>query len=115
MLPHGCISLSNTSGFHTGRFHPVLIFESFITMSAIRRVAILFAGGPAPAANAVISSAAFSLINAGIEVIGIKHGYSNLIDFDPAKPLEEGKHYIKFTLESLEFMRTEPGIRIGTA
>lgn len=84
-------------------------------MSSIRRVAILFAGGPAPAANAVISSAAFSLIQAGVEVLGIKHGYSNLIDFDPASPLVEGKHYVKFTLESLEFMRTEPGIRIGTA
>jgi 6-phosphofructokinase 1 len=84
-------------------------------MSNIQRVAILFSGGPAPAANAVISSAAFSLLQAGVEVIGIKHGYSNLIDFDPAKPLVEGKHYLRFTLESLEFMRTEPGIRIGTA
>jgi 6-phosphofructokinase 1 len=84
-------------------------------MSSIKRVAILFSGGPAPAANAVISSAAFSLLQAGVEVIGIKHGYSHLIDFDPAKPLVEGKHYLRFTLESLEFMRTEPGIRIGTA
>jgi len=85
------------------------------SMSKPRRVAILFAGGPAPAANAVISSAAFSLINAGVEVLGIKHGYSHLIDFDPARPLEEGKQYVRFSMESLEFMRTEPGIRIGTA
>ncbi|MFN6401858.1 MAG: 6-phosphofructokinase [Planctomycetota bacterium] len=84
-------------------------------MSSIKRVAILFSGGPAPAANAVISSAAFSLLQSGVEVIGIKHGYSHLIDFDPAKPLVEGKHYLRFTLELLEFMRTEPGIRIGTA
>ncbi|MCY3006992.1 MAG: 6-phosphofructokinase [Planctomycetota bacterium] len=84
-------------------------------MSNIKRVAILFSGGPAPAANAVISSAAFSLLQAGVEVLGIKHGYSSLIDFDPAKPLVEGKHYLRFTQESLEFMRTEPGIRIGTA
>lgn len=84
-------------------------------MTAIKRVAILFAGGPAPAANAVISSAAFTFLNAGVEVIGIKHGYSNLIDFDGSAPLVEGKHYIKFSLESLEFGRTEPGIKIGTA
>ncbi len=84
-------------------------------MSSIRRVAILFAGGPAPAANAVISSAAFGLIQAGVEVIGIKHGYSKLIDFDPANQLQEGRDYVRFTLESLEFMRTEAGIRIGTA
>ena len=42
----------------------------------IRRVAILFAGGPAPAANAVISTAAVSFLSNGIEVVGILHGYS---------------------------------------
>lgn len=84
-------------------------------MTSIKRVAILFAGGPAPAANSVISSAAFTLLNAGVEVFGIKHGYSNLIDFEPKKPLIEGQHYLKITLERLEFARTEPGIMIGTA
>ena len=84
-------------------------------MTAIKRVAVLFAGGPAPAANSVISSAAFTFLNAGVEVIGIKHGYSNLIDFDANSPLVEGKHYFKITHERLEFSRTEPGIMIGTA
>ena len=60
-------------------------------MADIKRVAILFAGGPAPAANAVISTAAVSFLRAGAEVIGIKHGYSSLADFDPAQPLEEGE------------------------
>ena len=86
-----------------------------ITMTAIKRIAILFAGGPAPAANAVISSAAFTFLNAGVEVIGIKHGYSNLIDFDANSPLVENKHYLKLSMERLEFARTEPGILIGTA
>ena len=36
--------------------------------SNIRRVAILFAGGPAPAANAVISTAAVSFLRNNIEV-----------------------------------------------
>ena len=84
-------------------------------MTAIKRVAILFAGGPAPAANSVITSAAFTLLNAGVEVFGIKHGYSNLIDFDSKVPLVEGQHYLKLSLERLEFSRTEPGIMIGTA
>lgn len=83
--------------------------------SEIKRVAILFAGGPAPAANAVIAAAAYTFLNAGIEVIGIKHGYSNLIDFDASKPLQEGKHYFKFTLEGLDMVRSSPGIVIGTA
>ena len=56
----------------------------------IKRVAILFAGGPAPAANAVISTAAASFLKVGIEVLGIKHGYSNLADFDESKPLVVG-------------------------
>jgi ATP-dependent phosphofructokinase / diphosphate-dependent phosphofructokinase len=81
----------------------------------IKRVAVLFAGGPAPAANSVISGAAFTFLNAGIEVLGIKHGYSNLIDFDPSKPLVEGQQYFKITMDRLEFSRTEPGIMIGTA
>ncbi|GIW98810.1 MAG: 6-phosphofructokinase [Pirellulaceae bacterium] len=84
-------------------------------MSDIKRVAILFAGGPAPGANAVIGTAAHSFLNAGIEVVGIKHGYSNLIDFDPARPLQEGQHYIKITHEDLIHRRTSQGIMIGTA
>jgi len=83
--------------------------------SPFKRVAILFAGGPAPGANAVISSAAYAFLNAGVEVVGIKHGYSNLIDFDATKPLEEGKDYIHLTHDKLEFARTSGGIMIGTA
>ena len=49
--------------------------------SAIKRVAILFAGGPAPAANAVISTAAASFRRHGIEVLGILHGYSHLVEY----------------------------------
>ena len=80
-----------------------------------KRVAILFAGGPAPAANAVISAAAASFMRAGVEVIGIKHGYSSLADFDPAKPLEEGKDYIVLTSAVLRRTRSSQGIMIGTA
>ena len=65
-----------------------------IAQSDFKRIAILFAGGPAPAANAVISAAATSFVRAGVEVVGIKHGYSNLADFDPSQPLTEGKDYI---------------------
>ena len=49
--------------------------------SSIRRVAILFAGGPAPAANAVISTAAVSFLRNDIEVVGILHGYSHLVEY----------------------------------
>ena len=84
-------------------------------MSDIKKVAMLFAGGPAPGANAVIGTAAFAFLNAGIEVIGIKHGYSHLIDFDPAKPLVEGEAYMRITHNDLSHRRTSQGIMIGTA
>ena len=79
-----------------------------------KRVAILFAGGPAPAANAVISAAAHSFLRAGVEVIGIKHGYSSLIDFD-GETLEEDKHFIQLTHRKLRRTRNSQGIMIGTA
>ncbi len=84
-------------------------------MSEIKRVAMLFAGGPAPGANSVIGTAAFAFLNEGIEVIGIKHGYSNLIDFDESQPLVEGEHYINIEHDDLSHRRTSPGIMIGTA
>lgn len=80
-----------------------------------KRVAILFAGGPAPAANAVISTAAVSFLRNDIEVVGIKHGYSSLADFAPEKPLEEGKDFVKITHSFLKRSRNSQGILIGTA
>lgn len=80
-----------------------------------RRVAILFAGGPAPAANAVISAAAVSFLRNGIEVVGIKHGYSSLIDYSADKPLEEGEAYVMIDHKMLSRTRNRAGIMIGTA
>ena len=80
-----------------------------------RRAAILFAGGPAPAANAVISAAATSFLRNDIEVVGIKHGYSQLIDFDPKEPLVEGRDYVLVDHKMLGRTRNSQGIMIGTA
>jgi 6-phosphofructokinase 1 len=85
------------------------------TESHIRRVAILFAGGPAPAANAVISSAAASFLRHNIEVVGIKYGYSNLVRYGPGHPMEESADYVHITHDVLERTRNSQGILIGTA
>ena len=77
--------------------------------SSIRRVAILFAGGPAPAANAVISTAAVSFLRNNIDVVGILHGYSHLMEYAPGKALVEGKDYIRITHETLEAVPQQPG------
>lgn len=80
-----------------------------------RRVAILFAGGPAPAANAVISAAAISFLRNGIEVVGIKYGYSGLIKFGPDYQLQEGRDYLLVDQTTLRRTRNSQGILIGTA
>jgi len=83
--------------------------------SSIRRVAILFAGGPAPAANAVISTAAVSFLRNNIDVLGILHGYAHLVEYASDKPLVEGKDYICITHQTLKRTRNSQGIIIGTS
>jgi ATP-dependent phosphofructokinase / diphosphate-dependent phosphofructokinase len=80
-----------------------------------RRVAILFAGGPAPAANAVISTAAVSFLRNDIQVLGILYGYSNLERYDPARPLEQGRDFMVIDHSALRRSRNSQGILIGTA
>ena len=80
-----------------------------------RRVAILFAGGPPPGANAVISTAAISFLKSGSEVLGMKHGYSSLIDYSSDEPLQEGRDWVHLTPEFMKRSRSSQGILIGTA
>jgi ATP-dependent phosphofructokinase / diphosphate-dependent phosphofructokinase len=80
-----------------------------------KRVGILFAGGPAPAANAVISTAAVSCLNRGIEVYGIRHGYSRLMEYSKDRPLVRGKDYIAIDDATLRRARNSQGIMLGTA
>ncbi len=83
--------------------------------TSFRRVAVVFAGGPAPAANAVISTAAVSFLRNGVDVLGIKHGYSSLIDYSSDRPLEEGRDYMVLDHKTLKRTRNSQGILIGTA
>ena len=80
-----------------------------------RRVAILFAGGPAPAANAVISAAAVSFLRNDVEVLGIRNGYSNLVEFSDARPMERDRDYYVIDHRMLRRTRSSQGIMIGTA
>jgi 6-phosphofructokinase 1 len=83
--------------------------------SNIHRVAILFAGGPAPAANAVISTAAVSFLRNNIEVYGMLNGYSHLVEFGPEHPMTENRDYVRITHSVLKRSRNSQGIIIGTA
>lgn len=85
-------------------------------MTAPRRVGIIFSGGPAPAANAVISAAAVSFLESGREVVGFFHGYSNLVDYHPlSHRLLPDVHYRVFDSRDVRGLRNERGICIGTA
>jgi 6-phosphofructokinase 1 len=84
-------------------------------LTDLRRVALLFSGGPAPAANAVIASAASCFSRAGIEVLGIKNGYSHLVAYRPGTELKEGTAWVRLDHRALEGARTTTGIMIGTA
>jgi 6-phosphofructokinase 1 len=82
----------------------------------IRRVGIIFAGGPAPAANAVISAAASSFIEDDREVLGFFHGYSYLQEYGPGeKGLLPDQHYRILEERDLRGLRNNRGIIIGTA
>ena len=81
----------------------------------IRRVAMLFAGGPAPAANAVISTAAASFRRQGIEVLGIMNGYAQLVEYGEDHPMQEGRDYLVLDQTKLRRSRNTRGILIGTS
>lgn len=82
---------------------------------SIKRVGMLFSGGPAPAANAVISAAAISLLNAGIEVYGFLDGYEDLEQFGPNHPLKEGRDYLRLTQNLVTGIRTRKDIILRTS
>ncbi len=63
--------------------------------SNLKKAAILFSGGPAPSANAVISSVALNFINARVPIIGFFFGFEFLEDYDGRNrySLSAGVHY----------------------
>ena len=93
-LPHSSPQLNNTN---------------------IKKVAILFSGGPAPSANAVIGSAALCFARAGVEVYGMLNGYTHLENYKPGDKLEEGVAYIRLDKDTSEGLRSSRGIVVGTA
>ncbi len=80
-----------------------------------KKVGILFSGGPAPSANAVISSVAETFIRANIPVIGIMRGYEFLQDFNKNYPkLRKDVHYGSIT-ENITKIRNRTGIFLRTS
>src|SRR5688572_12162857 len=80
----------------------------------IRRVGILFSGGPAPAANAVIGAAAMSVRRSGREAVGILNGYAHLQEYDGTEPLRAEEHYHVIADRDLRGLRNSRGVLVGT-
>jgi ATP-dependent phosphofructokinase / diphosphate-dependent phosphofructokinase len=80
-----------------------------------QRVGILFSGGPAPAANAVIGAAASVLRRSGCEVVGIRHGYGGLQAYDgTSRPLVAESDYHVIVDSDLWGLRNTRGVFVGT-
>jgi len=80
-----------------------------------KKVGILFSGGPAPSANAVISSVALSFLDIHVPVIGIMRGYEHLQDFNKHYPkLRKDVHYGEITPEIAK-ARNRSGIFLRTS
>jgi 6-phosphofructokinase len=85
-------------------------------MAEIERVGLIFSGGPAPAANAVIAAAASAFRRSGAEVIGILNGYTHLENYRPQQTaLHDGVHYRTILDADLRALRNARGVFIGTA
>jgi len=83
--------------------------------SEIKRVGMLFSGGPAPAANAVISAAALSFLNNGIEVIGFFDGYEELEQYSDARPLVADRDFVRLGRDDVAGIRNRKDIILRTS
>jgi 6-phosphofructokinase 1 len=79
------------------------------------RVGMLFSGGPAPAANAVISAAVMNFVNAGIEVYGFLDGYFHLAGWTRDEPLVEKRDYRRLRVDDVSGIRHEGAIVLRTS
>lgn len=81
-----------------------------------KKVGIVFSGGPAPSANAVISSACLSFINNRIPIVGFFHGFEFLEQFNPLNrySLIDGVHY-KVLDATISRIRNRRGVFLKTS
>ncbi len=83
---------------------------------AHKKVAILFSGGPAPSANAVISSVALNFINARVPIVGFFYGFEFLEDYDSKNRycLSPNVHY-QVLDSAISKIRNQRGVFLKTS
>jgi 6-phosphofructokinase 1 len=82
---------------------------------SIGHVGILFSGGPAPAANTVLSAAVMNFINAGVEVYAFIQGFHFIQNFQEGMTLTPNEHYKVLTLADVSGIRNQRAITIKTS
>jgi len=107
---------SSAASLPPGVFRHSKIVKPVDQATDIKRVGIIFAGGPAPGANAVISAAAISFLDTGREVIGFNEGYRYLERYHTVTDrLQKDEHYRIFTPADVTGVRNTQGVLIGTS
>jgi len=81
----------------------------------IKHIGIIFSGGPAPAANAVISATVMNLVNMGVEVYGFLQGFEFLQEYEEGKVLILDEHYKILALSDVSGIRNVKPIIIKTS
>jgi 6-phosphofructokinase 1 len=81
-----------------------------------KKIGLIFSGGPAPSANAVISSVALNFIDKKIPVYGFFHGFESLEKYDPHNrySLIEKIHYEKLGYD-ISRIRNRRGVYLKTS
>ncbi len=81
-----------------------------------KKIAVVFSGGPAPAANAVISSVSLNFLNERIPVVGFFNGFEYLEKFDPGDrySLVEGLHFEHLD-NNISGIRNRRGVYLKTS
>ncbi|HNR11860.1 MAG TPA: 6-phosphofructokinase [Thermodesulfobacteriota bacterium] len=81
----------------------------------IKHVGILFSGGPAPAANTVLSATVMNFINAGVEVYGFIEGFHFIQEHEEGMDLTPRQHYKVLTLADVSHIRNQRAIMVKTS
>jgi 6-phosphofructokinase 1 len=73
------------------------------------KVALVFSGGPAPAANSVITAAALSFLDHSVGVVGLLDGFSRVQEFKPERGLQPARDYLELDT-TISGIRNQRGI-----
>jgi len=81
-----------------------------------KKIGLLFSGGPAPSANAVISSLTLNFLDRQIPVVGFYHGFEYLEHYDSADrhSLIKDVHY-RFLTAEIASIRNTRGVYLKTS